>query len=164
MYMNYLQNAGITEQIQTTRFTEKLLGSFPNLYSKIVNKKTVVLFLDTVSSLIDDCVDSPDEFFSSLRKVVTPIRSEILKKKNQFSGKFDSLCQINSVPRTLLPLTKALLDGNGGYEDVFSQESLTAAQIIISHVRKEPKYNLITCRLHDGTVMTMRLHYFFVPV
>ena len=97
------------------------------------------MFFDTVSSLIDDYVDSPDGFFSSLRKVVTPIRSEIQKKKNQFSGKFDSSCQINSVPRTLLFLTKALIDGNGGYEDEFSQETLTAAQIIISHVRKEPQ-------------------------
>ena len=56
-YVEYLSELGILEQPNTRRFTEKLLLALPNLCSKIINKKSVVLFSNTVSALIKDILN-----------------------------------------------------------------------------------------------------------
>ena len=44
------------------------------IYSlKIINKNSVVLFSDTVSTLVKDYIESLDGFFIALRKIVLPI-------------------------------------------------------------------------------------------
>ena len=80
-YIDYLSELGISEQPNTTGFTEKILHALPNLCTKIINKKCVVLFSDTVSSLLKDYIESPDEFFIALGKIVLPIRKEIFIQK-----------------------------------------------------------------------------------
>ena len=52
-YVEYLSALGNLEQLKITRFTEKLLLALPNLCSKITNKKSVVLFSDTVSTIVE---------------------------------------------------------------------------------------------------------------
>ena len=46
-------------------------------------------------------------FFASLRKVVAPIRKEILSTRNEFVGHFNSSSQFNSAPKSL-----ALINGS----------------------------------------------------
>ena len=40
-----------------------------------------------------------------------PIRLEIIKEDNKFTGSFDSLSQVQFVPKTVLALASALIDG-----------------------------------------------------
>ena len=61
-----MKSFGIAEKDHTTRFTQRLLNSIPNLVSSTVNKSTVVLFGDKVDKLIADYVKSPDEFYAAL--------------------------------------------------------------------------------------------------
>ena len=44
LYIENLKSLGIQEKTQTTRFTQQLLNSIPNLVSSTVNKSTVILF------------------------------------------------------------------------------------------------------------------------
>ena len=78
-YTEYLSELGILEQPNITRFTEKLLLALPNLRSKIINRKSVVLFPDTVSTLVKDYIESLDDFFIALRKIVLPIRRKLFE-------------------------------------------------------------------------------------
>ena len=110
-YIDHLSELGISEQPNITRFTEKILHALTNLCTKIINKKSVVLFSDTVSSLVKDYIESPDEFFIALRKTVLPIRKEIFKQKNNFNDDLNLNEQNESIPKRLLFLTNALIDG-----------------------------------------------------
>ena len=70
-----LQEHGISETVNTTRFVTELKESLPNLYSsRRKDGKTTVIFDQQVDNLIRDSVETPDEFCASLRKVVNPIR------------------------------------------------------------------------------------------
>ena len=140
LYIENLKSFGIEEKAQTTRFTQRLLNSIPNLVSSSVNKNAVVLFEDKVDELIVDYVKSPDEFYAALRKVVHPIRLEIIQQDNKFTGSFDSLSQVQSFPKTGLALASALIDG----EILLvinppSQEALSVVQIIVSQTSKPSK-------------------------
>ena len=138
-YIDYLSELGISEQPNTTRFTEKILHALPNLCTKTINKKSVVLFSDTVSSLIKDYIELPDEFFIALRKIVLPIRKEIFKQKNNFTDYLNLNKQNESIPQRLLFLANALIDGFNRDVVNVSQESLTAAQIIASNATQRTK-------------------------
>ena len=105
LYVENLKSFGIEEKTQTTRFTGRLLASIPNLVTSTVNKNTVVLFDKKVQELIVNYIQSPAEFYAALRKVGHPIRSDIMKQENKFTGSFSSSCQVQSVPKTVLALT-----------------------------------------------------------
>ena len=95
-YIEYLSEL---EQPITTTFTEKLLLALPNLCSKIINKKLVVLFSDAVSTLVKDYIESSDDFFVALRKILLPVRREIFDWENNFSDELNLKCQKESIPK-----------------------------------------------------------------
>ena len=76
MFVFFLKSFGIEEKKQTTRFTQWLLNSIPNLVSSTVNKNTVVLFGDKVGELIVDYVKNPDEswLMEKWLLVINPVR------------------------------------------------------------------------------------------
>ena len=90
MYVEKLKTFGIEEKTQSTRFKERLLTAILNLVSHTVNNSLVVLFDDQVHELITEYVQCPDDFYAALRKVVHPIRSDILKQENEFNGSFSN--------------------------------------------------------------------------
>ena len=92
MYVDVLRGL-IIEELQTTRFTQKLMESLPDLRTNIAkDRRTLVIFDDQVRRLENEYVETPDEFYSSLRKIVSPIRKEIFDMKNKFDGHFDPKC------------------------------------------------------------------------
>ena len=125
---------GISKTIKTTRFVAKLIESLPNLHSSRRNDgKTIVMFDQQADNLIRDYVETPDEFCVSLRKVLNSIRKGIFEKKNNFAGNFEPLCKSESVPKSLLRLISSLIDGTY-HSNEYSQEAVTVAQLITSHV------------------------------
>ena len=122
---------------RTTRY-HKIYGEtfacITRLLSRIINKKSVVLFSVKVSALAKDCIDSLDDFFIALRNIVLPIRQWLFKQENSFSDELNLKCQKESIRKRLSFLTKTLIDGFNYDEVNFSQESLTYAQIIVSNV------------------------------
>ena len=138
LYVENLKSFGIKEKTQTTRFTGQLLASIPNLVRSTVNKNTLVLFDDKVQKLIVNYVQSSDVFYVVLQKVVHPIRLDI-KQENKFNGSFSNSCQVQSVTKTILALTSALIDGEMTSSNHPSQEALSVAQIIVSQMRRPSK-------------------------
>ena len=120
------------------------MESLPDLRTNIAkDRRTVVIFDDQVRRLVNEYVETPDEFYASLRKIVSPIRKEIFDMKNKFDGHFDPKCQLNSVPKRLLLMISALIDGSSETNGCnFSQETLTTAQLIMSHTRKFEKKHM----------------------
>ena len=104
-----------------------------------MNKNTLVLFDDKVQKLIANYVQSSDVFYVVLQKVVHPIRLDIIKQENKFNGSFSNSCQVQSVTKTILALTSALIDGEMTSSNHPSQEALSVAQIIISQMRRPSK-------------------------
>ena len=139
LYVENLKSFGIKEKTQTTRFTGQLLASIPNLVTSTVNKNTVVLFDDKVQEFIVNYVQSPDEFYAALGKVVRPIQSDIIKQENNFTSSFSNSCQVQSILKTVLALTSALIDGEMTSSNQPSQEALLVAQIIVSQTRRPSK-------------------------
>ena len=68
-----------------------------------------------------------------------PIRLEIIQQDNKFTGLFDSMSQVQSIPKTALALASALTDGEMTSSDHPSQEALSVAQIIGSQTSKLSK-------------------------
>ena len=101
--------------------------------TKKIKKKSVVLFADTISTLVKDYIESPDEFFIALRKIVLPIRKEIFQLQNDFTDDLNLNHQNTTIPKRLLFLTNALIDGFNRDRVNASQESLTVAQIVVSN-------------------------------
>ena len=69
------------------------------------------MFDRQVKLLVEGYAERPDEFCNSLRKFIGPIRKEIFDLDNRFDGRFESRCQSNSVPKKVLLLVSALIDG-----------------------------------------------------
>ena len=163
LYIENLKSFGIEEKTQTTRFTQRLRNSLPNLVSTTINKNTVVLFGEKVDELIVDYSQSPDEFYAALRKVIHPIRTEIIQQDNKFTGSFDITSQVQSVPKTLLALISGLIDGEMTSSDQPSQEALSVAQIIVSQTSKpskrKAKLKTPTRRRHNKNQETPLLQY-----
>ena len=139
LYVKNLKSFAIKEKTQTTRFTLQLLASIPNLVTSTVNKNTVVLFDDKVQELTVNYVQILDEFYATLQKLVHPVRSDIMKQEKKVTSSFSNSCQVQSVPKTVLALTSALIDGEMASSNQPSQEALSVAQIIVSQMRRSSK-------------------------
>ena len=110
LYIENLKSFGIEEKAQTTWFPQRLLNSIPSLVNSTVNKNTVVLFGDKVDELIVDYVKSPHEIYAAPGKSVHSIRLEIIQQHNKFTVSFDTMSQVQSVPKTVLAVASALID------------------------------------------------------
>ena len=62
-----------------------------------------------------------------------------MKQKNKFTGSFSNSCHVQSVPRTVLALISALIDGEMTSSNQPSQEALSVDQIIVSQMRRPSK-------------------------
>ena len=139
MYVDQLQSKGIREKVNTTRFTKRLMDSIPELHSETVDNKIRLVFRRKVKELVGDYINSPDEFFFAIRRVVGPLRKEIGKQSNTFCGSFSDFTQFTSVPKSLLYFISALINGFCTTDDNFSQETLSIAQIIMWNYRNSSR-------------------------
>ena len=62
-----------------------------------------------------------------------------MKQENKFTSSFSNSCQVQSIPKTVLALTSALIDGEMTSSNQPSQEAVSVAQIISSQMRRPSK-------------------------
>ena len=114
------------------------------------------MFGDKVDELIVDYVKSPDEFFAVLRRVMHTAGQQIQRS-------FDSLSQDQSVPKTVLALTSAMIDEKITSSDQLTKEALSVGQIIVSQTSKpskrRAKLKKTTRRSHCKNQETLLLRY-----
>ena len=109
------------------------------LFVTSLGGRSVVLFEQTVTGVVNEHAMDPDDFFSALRKVANPVRQNILNQNNNFKGHLEGSSQADAVPKRLLLVVKALMNGNYSTPNKFDQETLTCSQIIVSNCRKASK-------------------------
>ena len=82
LYVENLKSFGMEEKTQTTRFTERLINSIPNLVSRTVSKNTVVLFDEKVQELIADYFQTPDVFYGLVCQLCSSLTPRMMVKNS----------------------------------------------------------------------------------
>ena len=90
MYVEQLQMHGIREKANTSRFSERLAKSLPELYIETIGNKTRLVFKRKVKELIGEHVKCPDDFLFAVRSIVSPVRKEMTDQWNEFDGSFNN--------------------------------------------------------------------------
>ena len=67
IHVEQLQINGIQEKVNTTRFTESLVKSLPELHIETIDNKTRLAFKCKVKELIGEHVKCPDDILFSIR-------------------------------------------------------------------------------------------------
>ena len=110
MYAEQFQIHGIQEKVNTTRFTERVVKSLPELYIGTIDDKTRLVFKRKVKELIGEHVKCPDNFLFSVRSVLSPVRKKMADQRNELDGSFDNSSQFTSTPKSFLYLISTLID------------------------------------------------------
>ena len=131
MYVEQLQIHGIQGKVNTTRFTERLVKSLPELHIETIDNKTRLVFKRKVKELIGEHVKCPDDFLFSVRPVLSPVRKEMANQCSEFDGSFNNSSQFTLIPKSLLYLISTLIDGLSPTDKNFTQETLSVSQIIM---------------------------------
>ena len=66
IHVEQLQINGIQEKVNTTRFTERLVKSLPELHIETIDNKTRLAFKCKVKELISEHVKCPDDILFSV--------------------------------------------------------------------------------------------------
>jgi hypothetical protein len=113
-----------------------------DIQEQSIGRNTVLVFNDSIKSLLKDALDSQDLELETLNfaKVSKTIRNDIFKKQGfQFSGNFPPSCQYDCLPPSLLCLVSMLLNGPNITDQPthVSQACLTIAQMILFNAKKK---------------------------
>ena len=139
MYVEQLQIHEIQERVNTTHFTERLVKSLLEFHKETIDNKTRLVFKRKVKELIGEHVKCPDDFWFSVRSVLSPVRKEMAYQYNEFDGSVSNSSQFTSISKSLLYLISTLIDGLSPTDKNFTQETLSVSQIIMWNYRKSNK-------------------------
>ena len=137
IYLTYLSEHGIERESHVSRFAPKILQEVPSLETRKSGKRLVFCFSDTINSVLTKHLSDHGGFISKVRKFVTPIRQDMSRRKNQFSGCVEDGDQKKSISILLLTLINMLVDGHADIENDCSQATLSIAQCITFNMRKK---------------------------
>ena len=130
LYIDLLEFDNIECTSHVSRFTERLISVIPQLEKRIVKKKAVVVFSDSLNNILPEVL-IPNTFMKPVMKTVSPIRNDMRTVLNNFVGSFPQSCQQGSLPIRLLTLISVLVDGTDLNDKGFSQSALAVAQLIM---------------------------------
>ncbi|XP_045131595.1 uncharacterized protein LOC123516404 [Portunus trituberculatus] len=114
-----------------------ILANFPDLKAYKEGRDILLAFDEDIgSALTKVCEKEYDDEAITLAKAAQIVRRYMLEKNASFTGSFDSECQTQSVPQTLLALVAMIHEGpsiksqSGSSGNVFSQATLSVAQLL----------------------------------
>ncbi len=143
MYVNRLEDFGITKQINKTRLKVNLLEKFPEAQEQHDGKNTIIVFEEGMKNMLREALKKRDftEDVAILAKAATIVRKDIFTHDHfKFSGSFPPKCQEDSLPSSLKFLVSLIFNGpnlkNQDRRD--SQACLTASQLLLYNVKKRP--------------------------
>ncbi len=143
MYVNRLEDFGITKQINKTRLKVNLLEKFPEAQEQHDGKNTIIVFEEGMKNMLREALKKRDftEDVAILAKAATIVRKDIFTHDHfKFSGSFPPKCQEDSLPSSLKSLVSLIFNGpnlkNQDRRD--SQACLTASQLLLYNVKKRP--------------------------
>ena len=146
LYIDRLQDLGVQKSINKTRLKNNLLEHFPESQELQEGKSTVIVFREGVKNMLKDALKKRDfkEDALILAKAASIVRKDIFSHDGfQFSGSFQQNCQEDSLPSSLKSLVSLILNGSNlkDQDKCESQACLTASQVILYNVKKQPSAN-----------------------
>lgn len=148
MYKARLEQLGTitTGRIHSTRLKERILSYFPDLHSIKQGREVLLVFNEDVGNALGKaCEYDADNDAVYLARAATIVRKEMFKSKNSFNGSFDTECQENSVPASLLALVSMVINGTNiktlTNDTPKVQSALTISQLLMynSSIRRRKK-------------------------
>ena len=137
MYKNCLQQLGqeTPARVNTTRLKERILLHVPDLDCYNKGRDVYLGFSHDVGTVLqraykEDC----DDEALHLAKTAAIIRKDMITSKYKSTGSFESNCQENSVPASLLSLVNMVLNGPNieaqAQSSTTGQSALTISQLL----------------------------------
>ena len=114
LYMNRLEDFGISKGFNKTRLKERLLEHFPESQEQSDGKNTIITFNKAVQCILREALKKRDfsEDAIILVKAATIIRTDIFNHNGfKFTGYFPPNCQGNSLPSSLKLLISLIFNG-----------------------------------------------------
>ena len=135
LYSTRLKQLGtkVVGCIHSTKLKNRILGYFPDMEAHKQGQDTVLIFnADIGTALRKACEHDADNDAAHLANIV---RRDMFKMMNQFSGYFETTCQQDFVPVSLLELVAMVLNGPNIKAQLTSsdvpQPVLTIAQLLM---------------------------------
>ena len=138
-YEERLQEYGLSNssRIHSTKLKERILIHFPELEDFKEGRDVLLSFKQDVAPNIRIMHEQTyDKDALSLSMAAKIIRQEIFSQDTKFDGSFDTNCQEESVPQSLVTFVNSILYGPTLEFKHKSQISLTIAQLIKSNTRQ----------------------------
>ena len=115
LYMTRLEQLGtvLTGRVHTTELKNRILRYFPNLEEHKRGRDILLAFNEDVGAALRmACEQDADSDGIHLARAANIVRRDMLKMTTSFSGSFDTLCQEESVPNSLIALVSMILNGH----------------------------------------------------
>ena len=114
LYSSRLQELGVAQssRVNSTHLKNRILANFPDLKAYKEGRDILLAFDEDIgSALTKVCEKEYDDEAITLAKAAQIVRRYMLEKNASFTGSFDSECQTQSVPQTLLALVAMIHEG-----------------------------------------------------
>ena len=137
MYSARLNQLGVdvSGRLHTTELKNRILAQFPDMQAHREGRDVLLAFKDDIVFALKKAYDTDFDEAIILPKAANIVRRDMMNMNTRtFSGSFDTQCQQNSVPQTLMALVGMILDGTNlathSNDTVKSQVTLTLAQLL----------------------------------
>ena len=103
---------GAAGRIHSTKLKDRILSSFPDMEAHKQGRNSVLIGNEHIGSALSKaCEYDADNDAVILARAARIVRRDMLQLKNKFDGSFDSKCQEESVPSSLMTLVSMVLNG-----------------------------------------------------
>ena len=147
LYVNRLEDFGVSKSINKTRLKNDLLEHFPESQEQQEGKSTLIVFREGMKNMLKEALKKHDfnEDAWILAKAAVIVRKDIFNHEGfKFTGSFQQNCQERSVPSSLKSLISLIVNGLNlkDQDKRESQACLTTSQVILYNVKKQPSTKL----------------------
>ena len=150
LYSNRLQGLGIEQsgRVHSTNLKNRLLGNLPGIRAFKQGRDVMLTFdADVGTALKEATLTDYDDEAICLAKAAQIVRRDMQQKFSTFSGTFESNCQEEAVPKSLLTLVDMIMEGTNiqNKHPEKCQAALSVAQLL--------QFNSSTRRRNSATGM-----------
>lgn len=137
LYSERLDQLGIdVTRINSTYLKDRILMHIPDMKAYNEGRDVFLAYSDDVGTVLRQGYKADrDELSVMMTKIAHTIRNDIFLQKVTFSGSFDQMSQVESVPQSLLSLVSMLINGSNITDQTrninLSQPVLTIAQLVV---------------------------------
>ncbi|KAJ8396338.1 hypothetical protein AAFF_G00019150 [Aldrovandia affinis] len=138
LYTTRLEQLGtvLTGRVHSTKLKDRIITYFPDLEEHKSGRDIMLAFNQDVGSALQKaCEHDADSEGVCLARAANIVRRDMLKMKTTFSGSFETHCQEQSVPTSLVALVAMILNGPNIQEQSchssVSTATLTVSQLLM---------------------------------